>query len=236
MSAVLPNGYLTILQAADVLSTAMYAGKPDLPIVGQLRKGGLDVKDGEATDEAIEELWKAVDRRALRALAIGGRPRRILRLDPELTKSTPNLRSPRGRGFTSLRQSNPAYHQLASWFGSDLHAVVLAFRETEVQKLARRLMRARRTKLNSDSSKKSQGRPSRQPMISLTVREIIESGKFSLLRGIKALTQVVNRRGKWDPPVSDDTVARALDELHRETQDRRFQRVRKQRNRKPKTT
>jgi hypothetical protein len=236
MSAVLPNGYLTILQAADVLSATMYAGKPDLPIVSQLRKGGLDVKDGQATDKAIEELWNAVDKGTLRAMAIGGRPRRILRLDPRLTKSIPTLRSPRGRGFTSLRQSNPAYHQLASWFGPDLHTAGLAFRETEVHKLARRLMRARRTKLNSDSSNKLQGRPSRQAMISSTIREIIESGKFSLLQGIKALTQVVNRRGKWYPPVSDDTVARALDELHRETKDRRFQRVRKQRNRKPKKT
>jgi hypothetical protein len=235
MSAVLPNGYVTILQAAELLSTAMFAGKPDLPIVSQLRKDGLEVKDGQATDEAIEELWKAVDKGTLRALAIGGGPRRIIRLDPELTKSIPTLRSPRGRGFTSLRQSNPAYHQLASWFGPELHTAVLAFRETEVRKLAHRLMRARRTKLNSDSSNKLKGRPSRQAVISSTIREIIESGKFPLLGGIKALTQAVNRRGKWDPPVSDDTVARAVDELYRETRDRRFQRVQKQRHRKPKT-
>jgi hypothetical protein len=234
MSVVLPNGYLTILETAEVLSKARFAGEPDLSIVTQLRKDGLDVKDRDATDEMIAELWKAVDKGTLRALAIGGRPRRIIRLDSELTKSIPTLRSPRGRGFTSLRQSNPAYHQLAPWFGPDLHAAVLAFREMEVRKLARRLMRARRTKLNSDSSSKLKGRPSRQALISSTIREIIESGKFSLVRGMKALTQVVNRRGKWDPPVSDDTVARAVDALHRETQDRRFQRVQKQRSHNPK--
>jgi hypothetical protein len=33
MSEVLPNGYLTILQAAGVLLPAMYAGVPDLPVV-----------------------------------------------------------------------------------------------------------------------------------------------------------------------------------------------------------
>ena len=76
---------------------------------------------------ANAEVWKAVDEGVLRALAIGGRPRRILRLDPELTKMIPTLRSPRGRGFTFLRQSNPAYHQLASWFGPLLHSAVLAF-------------------------------------------------------------------------------------------------------------
>ena len=40
MTAVVPNGYLTILQAAEVLSSAMYAGVPDLPVVSQLRKEG----------------------------------------------------------------------------------------------------------------------------------------------------------------------------------------------------
>ena len=102
MITVLPNGYLTILEAAEVLSRTIYAGVPDLPIVSKLRKNGLDVRDGQATDRAIAELWKAVDKGMLRALVIGGRPRRILRLSPELTKVIPFLRSPRGRGFTHL--------------------------------------------------------------------------------------------------------------------------------------
>jgi hypothetical protein len=38
MSAVLPNGYLAILEAADLLSRAMYAGVRDLPVVSRLRK------------------------------------------------------------------------------------------------------------------------------------------------------------------------------------------------------
>lgn len=109
MTPTLPNGYLTILQAAEVLSSAMYAGVPDLPVVSQLRKEGLDVKEGRATDRAIAEIWEAVDAGMLRVLAIGGRPRRMIRLDPKLTESIPTLRSPRGRGFTFLRQSNPAY-------------------------------------------------------------------------------------------------------------------------------
>jgi hypothetical protein len=134
MSAVLPNGYVTILEAADLLSRALYAGVPDLPVVSRLRKEGLNVRDGQARDRAIAEIWKAADEDRLRAVAIGGRPRRIIRLDPELTKGIPGLRSPRGRGFTSLRQSNPTYQQLASWFGPLLHTAALAFRETEVQK------------------------------------------------------------------------------------------------------
>jgi hypothetical protein len=77
MSSVLPNGYLTMLEASELLTTAMYAGVPDLPTVRQLREDGLDVRDGRAMDRAIAEVWKAVDGGTLRALAIGGRPRRV---------------------------------------------------------------------------------------------------------------------------------------------------------------
>jgi hypothetical protein len=142
MSAVLPNGYLTILEAADLLSRAMYAGVRDLPVVSRLRKEGLNVRDGQARYRAIAEIWKAVDEDRLRAVAIGGRPRRILRLDPELTKSITGLRSPCGRGFTWLRQSNPAYHQ----FG-------------------RRLTRARRIAQKAEGPKNPRGRPSRMATV-----------------------------------------------------------------------
>ena len=225
MTTVLPTGYVTLLEAAETLLPALYAGVPDLPIVTSLRQEGIDARDGPAMDRAVAELWKAVDEGSLRPMAIGGRPRRVERLDAAITKQIPTLRNPRGRGLTFLRQSNPAYHQLASCFGSDLPRTTLAFRETEVHKLARKLIRARRTALRADSAKKSRGRPPRQG----TVLEIVESGKFLPLNGLKALTQIVNRRGKFEPPVSDDTVDRVLEHLYQKTNDRRFQRVRRRR-------
>jgi hypothetical protein len=236
MTAVLPNGYLTILQAAEVLSRTMYAGVPDLPVVSELRKQGLDVRDGPAMDRAIAELWKAVDGGTLQALAIGGRPRRILRLDPELTKSIPTLRSPCGRGFTSLRQSNPAYHQLASWFGPLHHTAALAFRETEVQKLARRLMRARRIAQKPDGQKNSRGRPSRVAIVQPVISDLVAQQKWNPTMGMKALTREVNRAGKWPQDVSQDTVTRTLDLLHEQTKDRRFERVRHRRRPRRKTS
>jgi hypothetical protein len=229
MTVILPIGYVTILEAAETLLPAMYAGVPDLRIVTRLRQKGIDVRDGPAGDRAIGELWNAVDSGALRPVAIGGRPRRVMRLNAALTKQIPTLRKPRGRGFAFLRQSNPVYDALASWFGSGLPRVKLAFREAEVHKLARKLMRARRTRSKSDDTKKRRGRPSRQLMIVSTVRELIENGKFSPLQRLKALTQLVNRTMKWEKPVSDDTVARVLDHIYQQTQDRRFQRVRKRR-------
>jgi hypothetical protein len=224
MTAILPNGYVTLLEAAETLLPAMYAGVPDLSIVKSLRQEGIDVRDGPAMDQAVAELWKAVDDSCLRPMAIGGRPRRIERLDAAITKQIPKLRDARGRGFTFLRQSNPAYHQLASCFGSDLPWATLAFRETEVHKLARKLIRARRNALRTDG-RKARGRPSRQGMIISTVLELVERGKFLPLNGLKALTQLVNRSGKFEPPISEDTVARVLDRLYQETKDRRFQRV-----------
>jgi hypothetical protein len=229
MTAVLPIGYLTILQAADVLLPAMYAGVPDVPVVSRLRKEGLDVGDGPARDRAIEEIWKAVDTGTVRAQAIGGRPRRVVRLSPGLTKSIPTLRSPRGTGFTLLRQSNPTYHELASWFGSLLPTAALAFRETEIQKLARSLMRARRIAQKADGQKNPRGRPSRTAIVQPLINNLIEQRKWNPTMGMKALTREVNRAGKWPQHVSEETVIRALDLMHEQTKDRRFERVRHRR-------
>jgi len=224
---VFPIGYVGILDAARMLQPAMYAGTPDPPAVITLRQKDINVGDRQALHRAVDELWNGVDAGTLRAMAIGGRPRRIVRLDPALTKAIPTLRSPRGRGFTSLRQSNPLYHELASWFGPDLSRVVLAFRETEVRRLAGKLVRARRTALSLNDRKKARGRPPRQQMILATVRELIESRKWSPLSSIKALTHLVNRNGESYEPVSQETVTRALDRLYEETHDRAFQRIRK---------
>ena len=71
---ILPVGYVTILEAAETLLPAMYAGVPDLPIVTSLRQEGIDVRDGPAMDRAVVELWKAVDEGSLRPMAIGKRP------------------------------------------------------------------------------------------------------------------------------------------------------------------
>src|SRR5258708_34449694 len=104
----------------------MYGGVCELAVVSQLRKQGLNVRDGQARHRAIAGIWKAVDEDKLRALAIGGRPRQIVRLDPELTKSIPGLRNPRGRGFRALRQPNPNTPCLAPCVGPSLHRTVLA--------------------------------------------------------------------------------------------------------------
>jgi hypothetical protein len=224
---VLPTGYVTILQASDILEQFLFAGLPEKPIVLKHRQAGLDLGDGAARDRAIAELWKAVDAHKLRAMAVGGNPRRIVRLDPAFTRQVPRLRSPRGRGFTLLRPSNPAYHDLIAWFGVGIASVTLTFRETEVKKLGRRLMQSRRRGLGSGI--RQSGRPSRQAAVCIAIRQVVGRSKWSSPLGLKALTREVNRVGKWPKPVSEDTTTRALDRLYEDTRDRRFRRVRRNR-------
>ncbi len=212
-----------------MLRPAMYAGVPDLPIVAKLRQEGIEAKDGSAIDRAVAELWKAVDKDTLRSVAIGGRPRRVVRLDAQFTRGVPALRASRGRGFTLLRQSNPAYHELATWFGLLLHTATLAFRATEVQKLARRLMRARRIAQKTDGQKKPRGRPSRIATVHPLISDLVARRKWNPTMGMKALTRDVNRAGKWPQQMSQDTVTRALDLLYEQNHDRRFERVRHER-------
>jgi hypothetical protein len=173
MTTVLPIGYVTLLEAAEMLQPAMHAGVPDTVRVTELRQRGLEVSDGAARDRAIAELWKAVDKKTLRSWAIGGSPRRIVRLAAHFTKSVPLLRSPRGRGLTFLRSSNPAFHELREAFEGPFHGATLIFRALDVQKLAGRLMRTRRTARRADGHKKSRGRPSVIAPVQSVIRDVI---------------------------------------------------------------
>jgi hypothetical protein len=177
-------------------------------------------------DRAIAELWKAVDKNTLRAMVIGGSPRRIVRLDAHFTRSVPLLRSPRGRGLTFLRPSNPAFHELQKAFGGPFHSATLIFRATDVQKLARRLMRARRPARRADGHKKGRGRPSLIAPVQSVIRDVTKRKKWDATMSMKALTREVNRAGKLQQWASQDTVRRALDGLFEQSGERRFERVR----------
>src|SRR5258705_7828318 len=99
MTTVLPIGYVTLLEAAEMLQPAMHAGIPDSSRVAELRQKGLEVSDGAARDRAIAELWKAVGKDSLRSWAIGGGPPRRFRRGPPFPRGrVPLLRSPRRRG------------------------------------------------------------------------------------------------------------------------------------------
>src|SRR6266536_1048551 len=214
MRALLPTGYVSVREAAEIIARSMFAGVPDRPLVVRFRKRGWDVSGRNALDDAIAELWKGVDANKVRAMAIGGRPRRIVRLTAGQTQEVPILRNARGRDFTYLRPSNPPDAQFTAWFGVNIAEIILAFREREIERFARSMLRARRRKSASDGGAKRIGRPSRQAAVKAAIRVVIERRQWSPPKSLKLLTQVVNRQGKWPYPVSDDTVTRALDQLH----------------------
>ena len=210
MTPVLPHGYLTLLEAAEFL----------LPFSGQTSTRATIISD----------IWDAVDAGKVRAFAIGGYPRRIVRLDADLTKAIPLLRSSRGRDFNFLRPTNPVYRPLTSRLGIDLSVVTLAFQELEIRKFGQ--VQKRRAKHDGSKGKMRRGRPSLRSKVQVVIRDVVKSEKWRPLDGIKALTQRINQSKCLAKIVSEDTVARALDELYANTQDRRFQRPRRKPRRK----
>jgi hypothetical protein len=225
VSRIVPVGYLTFREAAVKIEDALFAGVPNRAIVVKFREAEGDVADGKANREAISKLWEAVDKGKLRPVAVGGRPRRIVRLSPDMTKGILALR--RGGDFTFLRPRNEHYAQVVAWFGLDLANINLAFRESDLDKLVPTIRRMRRRASSPLGSKKSAGRQKILPAIKLWIREMIEQRKWDSTQSMKALTQQVIRKSK--KTVSEDTVARALDQLYEETNDRQFQRRRRSR-------
>src|SRR5258708_20323160 len=114
----------------------MDEGTSDRPTVTSLRQKGIAVTDGAAKDDAIAQLWSAVDDGGVTPMAVVGPRRRVIKLDPDLTK-IPVLRDPRGRGFTYLRPSNPAFSELAAYCGGELSNFFLMFPQSAIPRLSR---------------------------------------------------------------------------------------------------
>jgi hypothetical protein len=227
MSRLVPNGFLTFRQAAAKIEDALFAGTPDQAAVVKARSQmGADIGDRDANRAAIDELWKSVDAAAVRPVVIGGAPRRVVKLDPALTRAIPFLR--RTGDFTLLRPRNAHYAEITGWFGvHQIANITLAFRESDVGKLCSRLRQTRRRKARSSGGKR--GRPTIQALIRPCIVEAIDQGKWNTTGSMKALTLLVGRT--IGTGVSEDSVTRALDKLYAETLDRRFSRHRKSRQR-----
>jgi hypothetical protein len=234
MSRLIPEDFVPIRQAADDIAVAMFSGVADRPIITTHRQSGFDVADGQAIDEAISTIWRAVDHGKVQAFLIGPKFPSPLKLPADMSRGIPLLRSPRGGEFNYLRPREPHYRRLVEWFGCDLSRVSVAFKTAEIAKLARTLLKARRRKSawrrkSASGEPKAAGRPSRRTEVKPIIREIVEEGRWSPTQSIKSLAYAVNGRCTWINDVSDDTVERGLAEIYRETGDRRFERIRRKR-------
>jgi hypothetical protein len=113
---------------------------------------------------------------------------------------------------------------LVAQFGPNLGSICLAFREQDVRKWARSLLRARRRSA-SNVGKPAVGRPSRKVAVMPVIQRLVSDQKWNATMSVKTLTQLVNRSFDKEKPISEETVTRALNELFRETGDRAFQRI-----------
>jgi hypothetical protein len=229
MSRIIPDGLLTGTEAAERLAVALYSGVADREIVKRHRDEGYEVADGKAIEDAFSELWTAVDAGKVQPLAIGPTGKGPLKLSASMTMEIPLLRAPRVGSFNFLRPNNWNFRQFREWFGSPgLSKVTLVFREIEIKRLARTLLRTRRRREASPPGARPRGRPRLQQEVQTVIAEIIQQGKWQPSQSLKTLTAHVNRKGSWPKAVSEDTVGRALDGLFVETRDRRFDRLRRE--------
>jgi hypothetical protein len=223
MAELVPLGYLSRREAVDFIVCLLFAGIPDQPHVTKLREQGIDAADGAAIDEASTELWRGVDEGKLEAFAVGANGQ-LLRIEGSLTELVPWLRNPRGGDFTFSRPRTPAHSKLAALFGPNLGTIYLAFRERDVKKWARSLLRAKRRRA-SNVGKPPVGRPSRKAAVMPVIRKLVGDHKWVATMSMKTLTHLVNMDVRPDKLFSEETVTRALDQLYEETGDRQFQRV-----------
>ena len=94
MTNLMPEGFLTVRNAAEKIASALFAGEPDRSSVTQHRAQGFDVADGEAIDDATSKIWSAVDRNKLDALIFNPERPEPIKLPASLSKTIPVLRSP----------------------------------------------------------------------------------------------------------------------------------------------
>jgi hypothetical protein len=79
---MIPISYLSRQEAIEVIAAAKFAGVPDRGAVIEARQKGIDAGDLLANDEAIAELWRAVDQGTLEVIAHGPGDR-WLKMSPE---------------------------------------------------------------------------------------------------------------------------------------------------------
>ncbi|MBC7578007.1 MAG: hypothetical protein H7312_11700 [Tardiphaga sp.] len=226
MTKLLPAGLVSLHGAADILESYLFSGLSERALVTELRKEAFDVADGAERNKVAAELWKAVDQSKVQAIAIGPAAIRY-DLTPDQTKNVPFLRNSGGGNLSFLRPSNPAHNEFVKQFGSNLADVSLAFQRSEIEKLARRLRQERRQYAKSGEATTRRGRPSLLADVVVHIRKAVDEGKWIPPHSIKALTAEVNKVGNFKKKVSADTVGRALDQLHHDSKDRRFERVRR---------
>ena len=139
----------------------------------------------------------------------------------------PPCATPGAEDFTLLRHLlNPAYHELATWFGrSLLHRAARGVPGNRGAEVGAQIDASTANHAKNERTKKFPGRSPIIATVQPVIGEAVARRKWNPTMAMKALTREVNRAGKWPRPVSEDTVTRGLDLLYEQSHDRRFERV-----------
>ena len=220
MTRLLPKGLISIHDATLIVQEFRHAGTAESSLVRELKSKGLSVGSREEQTAARAQIRKWILEGRLRLHATGGVRGKDIVLSPTQVGMIPGLKTLSVADLSYLRSSHPLHKQFVGWFGSDLSVVALGVEEKEIRQLGRSIiMRSRRRPQHATSA----GRPAVRGNVEMMVRETVEAGKWSPIKSLKELTQLVNRKRK--PPVSYSTVRRAIDNLYLTTGDRRFRRI-----------
>ena len=229
MTKLLPAGLVSLKQAIRSLEEALFSGLPDEPRVIERRKQlNMKVTAREDPRKAGVRLWEAIDRGELCLVAIGGRPRKAVSIDPDITNAIPQLRNPEVARLSYLRPSNRHHQDFVAWFGQHLEEVTFAVRELELRRVVSKTMRARRKTRSAAPSRR--GRPSLEILVRPVIQKLIDAGKWGATQSVKKLTSLVNRH-MHRPRTSAKTRLSVSSTICSTRSGSKFSRVRRKRSR-----
>jgi hypothetical protein len=226
MAGVVPDGYLSVREALRVLTMIRCAGLEMSAAVIEARAKGAKASYDRAEMEASAQFfWSQVDAKKLAVRAEHPSTGSLLRIDPSLL-NVPFLRKYSVSDLSYLRSTHPLSTLLFQRFGRSFKTVQLLIAEGELQRVAKAVRRTRKRQQAHPGSAKPVGRPSKVTEAKPAIRNIVDGKQWTGAESLKKLTHILSRR-PYNLRISEDTAARALDELFEKTRDRRFQRMRK---------
>jgi hypothetical protein len=230
VSGIMLEGYVSLREAIWTIAETKCAGRPFAEAVAQARSQGWSIFYDEYEQKAAAEaFWRAVDNGHLSVRAVHPASGRMRIVEAERTGSVPFLRHHRGGDLTMLRAANPVYLDFVRWFGCPPYELELLVDMNELHQCCARIRINRKRRAREGAGRTSPGRPSHIPEIKAVLQQLAEEGReIAGTIQLKAFSNLVNEKLK-PLTVSDRSVGRALDELYKETGERRFLRLRKRR-------
>jgi hypothetical protein len=226
MAGVVPDGYLAVREALRALMMIRCAGLEMTAAVIEARAKGAEASyDRSEMEASAQFFWSQVDAKKLAVWAEHPSTGSLLKIDP-LLLNVPLLRKYSVSDLSYLRSTHPLATLLVQRFGRSFKTVQLLIVEAELQRVATAVRRTRKRKQAYPGSAKPAGRPSKVADAKPAIRNIVDAKQWTGAESLKKLTNILSR-APHNLRVSNDTAARALDELCEETRDRRFQRMRK---------